>query len=146
MKNDSIIGAIPPGLLRRSIIVSALTVIIVLLGSSIIRIPEVIRASAIIYPADSTAVVEVPRSSLTKMHAGLKVNIKLDSYPYEQYGVLAGTLGTREETTDSTVRMPVCLWNGLKTSYGKTVPADSCIDGTAEIMTEGKSLLLHCLK
>ena len=44
-------------------------------------------------PRSTMGIVRIPQASFGKVMAGQKVNVKLDGYPYMEYGMLMGTIG-----------------------------------------------------
>ncbi len=99
----------------------------------------------IILPAQDEGVVarlQLPILNSGKVRPGQKVIIKLDSYPYAEFGVLYGTVRSKSLVpTDEFYDVAVELPRGLTTSYNKTIPLEHRLNGTAEIVTEQKSLL-----
>ena len=71
--------------------------------------------------------VKVPQFSFGKVSTGQKVNVKLDGYPYMEYGMLVGTIGYLSSVPDEqadTQNAPqytaeILFENGMKTTYGK---------------------------
>lgn len=77
-----------------------------------------------------------------KIEPGQKVLIKLSAYPFEEYGMLRGTVAARSAVAmDSTFLLDIKLENGLHTNAGKQIPAQPQLYGIGEIMTEDKSVL-----
>lgn len=98
-------------------------------------------------------IVRIPQSSLGKVSAGQKVNVKLEGYPYMEYGMLVGTLGylssVPDEQSDSQsvpqYTAEILFKNGMRTTYGKELRMIQKMDGTAEIITEKRSLIMRFL-
>lgn len=86
--------------------------------------------------------VNISISGLAKVTSSQKVNFKLIHYPHEDFGLLVGTI---EEISlvpkDSIYYGRVKLDNGLITSYKKKLLFQQEMVGTAEIITEDKSIL-----
>jgi len=77
-----------------------------------------------------------------KIQAGQKVLIKLTAYPFEEYGMLRGTVASRSPVAmDSTFLVEIKLENGLHTNADKTIPDQPQLYGIGEILTEDKSVL-----
>lgn len=81
--------------------------------------------------------VELPGTGTGKVKEGQRVNIKFDSYPFREFGVVAGevagiSLVTRDNVESVSVRLP----KGLITSYHKTIEFKPGMQGSAEIITE----------
>ena len=98
-------------------------------------------------------IVKIPQSSFGKVHTGQKVNVKLAGYPYIEYGMLTGTIGylssVPEETTNNQsgpqYTAEIIFQDGMRTSYGKELRLIQKMDGTAEIITEERNLIMRFL-
>ncbi|MFT4071708.1 MAG: HlyD family efflux transporter periplasmic adaptor subunit [Dysgonamonadaceae bacterium] len=77
-----------------------------------------------------------------KIRVGQRVNIKLDNYPYLEYGVLEGRVATISMVPDDEGKYTVSikLTKGLYTSVGKKLKFTGELSGIAEIMTDNHSL------
>ncbi|MGV3761922.1 HlyD family secretion protein [Parapedobacter sp.] len=89
--------------------------------------------------------VNVPQYNMGKVKKGLEVLVKLDGYPFEQYGVLRGTIGKmssvpyRDSIFLSRVDLePITPDRSIRLTIGML--------GTAEIITEDASLLQRLLR
>jgi hypothetical protein len=73
-----------------------------------------------------------------KINIGQKVLIKVDNYPYQQYGMLVGHVKNISISPDSTGNYVVyiSLNDDLQTSYKKNIDFKQEMLGTAEIITE----------
>lgn len=84
----------------------------------------------------------VSAQSFGKVKVGQKVIIKLVNYPFEQYGSLSGNIEEIEPTpTGSQYRVKIKLEKGLLTNYDKTLPFQTEMQGSLEIITEDMRLL-----
>jgi len=90
------------------------------------------------------AMLPIARSG--KVKVGQKVNIRLQNFPDNEYGILRGTVqhisltpAQSGETTYYSVE--IVLANGLITTYKKTLPNLSNMHGQADIITDDISLL-----
>jgi multidrug resistance efflux pump len=89
-----------------------------------------------------TARLFVPSYGSGKIEAGQRVNIKLDNYPYKEYGMVNGKVESISETTrDNLYLVNVSLPQGLRTSYNKELDFKQEMTGTAEIITKDLRLL-----
>ncbi len=71
-----------------------------------------------------------------------RVNIKLDNYPYHEYGILIGKVESIALTPrDEFYQVKITLPEGLVSTYGKALPFKQEMEGTAEIITEDKRLI-----
>ena len=77
-----------------------------------------------------------------KVEIGQRVNIKLDGFPFHEYGIVHGKVETmsavpREGHYDVLITLP----NGLMTSYKKDLRFQQQMEGVAEIITKERRLL-----
>ncbi len=99
-----------------------------------------------IVPMESAGRVIV-KAQLTNNRSGkvkvkMPVNLRLDSYPYQEFGVLNGQVQRiavvpGEQGYELEISVPA----DLKTSYGQIIPFRQEMQGTARIVTEKRSLL-----
>lgn len=90
--------------------------------------------------------IELPMEKSGKVAPGQKVHIKLDNYPYMEYGVLEGEVRQVSATANKEAyRVDVRLPRGLETSYHRRLPFLQGMGGTADIITEEQSLLQRLL-
>ena len=83
----------------------------------------------------------LPTAKSGKVKIGQKVNIKLDSYPYIEFGVVQGTVQAISMMPyEKNYLVDVTLPNGLYTNYGKNLQFSQEMPGTAEIITEDVTL------
>lgn len=87
--------------------------------------------------------VILPQANLGKLRNGQQVLVKLDGYPFREFGIVDGKLSGLSLTPgrDSTYWGIVTLPTGLKTRYGHTLTYKNGMKGTAEIITEERRLL-----
>lgn len=77
-----------------------------------------------------------------KVQKGQTVNIKLDNYPYQEFGFLKGKIVNIEITPNgNTYSATVELTKGLKTTYNRSLPFTYNMLGTAEIITNDLRLI-----
>ena len=82
--------------------------------------------------------LRVPSQNLGKIKEGQKVNIKLDNYPDDEFGVLQGRISNVSWVPDGAgdYLVEVELSKNLITSYGKRIDFKYEMKGTAEVVTE----------
>ncbi|MFY8111710.1 MAG: HlyD family efflux transporter periplasmic adaptor subunit, partial [Flavobacterium sp.] len=96
--------------------------------------------------------VNLPEQGSGKVKIGQDVIIKLDNYPYNEYGSVKGkvsriSLATNEQTLSNKENkvnaylVQVHLTDGLKTNYGTVLNFHAEAKGTAEIITEDRRLI-----
>lgn len=84
----------------------------------------------------------IPAQNAGKVSIDQKVFIKLDNYPYQQYGMLVGkvTNFSISPNDEGNYTVYVALPNGTKTSYNKKFKFTQELLGNAEIITEDLSV------
>ena len=103
-----------------------------------------------------TVVPEKPGSIIGKMELtmrrsgkvkpGQTVNIKLDNYPFMEYGMLPGYVGNISITaSEQHYMVEVILSEGLTTNYNIPLEFNQEMTGTGEIITENRRLLSRLL-
>jgi multidrug resistance efflux pump len=81
-----------------------------------------------------------------KVKEGQQVVIKLDNYPYLEFGLLNGYVRSIADAPDESMYMvQVNLQDSLCTSYGKTIDFHQEMQGEAEIITENMTLMSRLL-
>ena len=110
------------------------------------------KLASIIPKSDTQVIgrVQIPSAGFGKVKVGQKANIKLNGYPYMEFGVLKGEIQSLSAVPEqiqtangSTIvyMAEISFQEGLKTSYGKELPMIQQMDGTAEVITEDMSLI-----
>jgi len=102
-----------------------------------------------IVPDSSNAVIgkaTLPVTRSGKVKIGQKVNIRLDNFPDNEYGILRGkveniSLVPYQINQVLNYMVEINLSNGLITTYGKELPFLPNMQGQAEIVTDDFSLL-----
>lgn len=91
--------------------------------------------------------VRLPIQGAGKVTVGQKVNIKFVNYPYREYGMVTGLIERISLVpSDHFYVVKVSLPEGLRTSYGMTLPFTQKMQGTAEIITAERRLLERFLQ
>ena len=87
--------------------------------------------------------MNIPQNGFGKVRDGQMVNIKLNGYPYMEFGILRGRINYISSIPDekSGYMAEVIFENGLVSSYQKKLPLIQQMDGTAEIITKDKRLI-----
>lgn len=84
----------------------------------------------------------IPVSEIGKVKEGLNVSISLPGYPYMKYGKLSGIIKSISLVPDKEGYVAnISLPEGMKTTYGRELDFIQEISGTAEIITEERSIL-----
>lgn len=92
-------------------------------------------------PGDMVGKVSLPTSGIGKVKDGQRVNIQLTGYPYMEFGYLTGKVQSvsmlaNEDVYTATISLP----QNLTTSYNRQLAFTGELIGTAEIMTDERSL------
>ncbi len=87
--------------------------------------------------------MNISQNGFGKIQDGQMVNIKLNGYPYMEFGILKGKINYISSVPDekSGYMAEVTFANGLVSSYQKELPLIQQMDGTAEIITKDKRLI-----
>lgn len=97
----------------------------------------------------------VPSYGIGKVKIGQTANIKVNNYPYLEYGLIKGEVSSisrlsnklRQSSASATVneanvyRVLIAFPNGLTTNFGRTLDLDFESQGTAEIITKPRRLI-----
>ncbi len=108
---------------------------------------------ASVVPSDGNNIIGrllVPSSGFGKVEKGQMVNVKLNGFPYMEFGVLKGMvkqisavprqISTSEGNTIA-YTVDIIFPGGLVSTYGKLFPIVQQMDGTAEIITKDRRLI-----
>jgi multidrug efflux pump subunit AcrA (membrane-fusion protein) len=78
-----------------------------------------------------------------KIKYNQKVLIKLENFPYQEYGMLEGKIQSMSTVTDKDGKyfIEITLTNGLKTTFDKTLKFDKELIGQADIITDEMRLI-----
>lgn len=94
--------------------------------------------------------VIIPSFGAGKVKIGQSVNVKVNNFPYDEYGLIKGEvlsisrITNKVETSNGvgeTYLVVVGFPNGTVTNFGKTLPLEFESKGTAEIITKRKRLI-----
>lgn len=89
-----------------------------------------------------TAVGALPINGSAKVGIGQNVNIKLDNYPYLEYGMLKGKVtNISSSPKQGFYRCDISLTNGLNSNFGKKISFKQGIQGNADIITNQSRIL-----
>ena len=85
--------------------------------------------------------IKSPESMSGKIKPGQRVNIKVNGYPYMEYGTLQGVVRTISLVpNENNYAIEVDLLTGLATNTGKMLDFTGELTGLAEIITDDRSL------
>ena len=90
--------------------------------------------------------VKLPMEGAGKVKEGQRVIIKLDNYPYLEFGMLNGNVQSiAAAPNESAYLVQVNLRDSLRTTYGKTITFRQEMQGNAEIITEQMTLIIRII-
>lgn len=101
-----------------------------------------------VVPADRNVIGRMMLApvGMGKVKSGQRVNIRLDGYAHYEFGVVEGRVQAISPIShENTFMVEIALPRGLTTSYGKTIPTQPELQGTADIVTEDLRLLWRLL-
>ncbi|MFM7431683.1 MAG: HlyD family efflux transporter periplasmic adaptor subunit [Flammeovirgaceae bacterium] len=85
---------------------------------------------------------ELPISGSGKVMEGQVVNIRLQNYPYEQFGILSGVIESLSPIPNQNQYIvKIALPKGMVSSYKRELPFHQQLQGETEIITEDYRLL-----
>jgi len=95
-----------------------------------------------------TAKAILPVENSGKVMSGQKVNIRLDGYPYQEFGIIESSLKsislvpmTFDSDNPKSYILEIGLPDSLVTTYNKTIPFRQEMQGVANIITEDRRVL-----
>jgi hypothetical protein len=113
-------------------------------GSFFFSYPDIISGKVVVYK-DSTHIaarVHIPVKGSGKVKPGQQVNIKLDAYPYMEFGLLQGEVKSVQEDFDPDFAVVEVLFSqNTQTTHKKTINFDTQMSGSADIITENRKLI-----
>ena len=88
----------------------------------------------------------LPIANSGKVKTGFKSNIRLDAFPYQQYGILEGnvqniSLLPQAGKDGDNYLLELSLNDSLTTTYHKKLPLKQEMQGTAHIITEDRRVI-----
>ena len=98
-------------------------------------------------PGDIIGKIKLPVSGSGKVCPGQRVNISVTGYPYMEFGFLTGEVRSVSllASEDNMYTLTVSLSQNLCTSYGKQLDFKGELSGTAEVMTDERSVTARLL-
>lgn len=94
--------------------------------------------------------VMIPSYGAGKVEVGQTANVKINNYPYDEYGLLKGVVQSVSRTTSKlntsngeldAYLVLISFSDGMETNFGKSLPLDFESKGTVEIITKPKRLI-----
>lgn len=96
--------------------------------------------------------IKVSSVGFGRIEKGQTVNVRLNGFPYIEFGILKGVISrisqVPEKTPDGSVayNVEVAFPHGLVSTYHKTFPFIHDMDGEAEIITQDQRLIAHFIE
>ena len=85
---------------------------------------------------------KLPTEKSGKVKVGQRVNIKLNGFPYQEFGILKAAVKQISLVPEGSVyNIDLVLTNSLMTTYNKEIIFQQEMKGTADIITEDKRIL-----
>jgi len=85
---------------------------------------------------------KLPVSNSGKVKKGMRVNIRLDSYPYQEFGVITATVNNSSLVPEeSNYLLEINVPDTLQTTYNFEIPFRQEMQGTAHIITEDRRVI-----
>lgn len=135
-------------ILKGNYIISLILFVVLLIAGYFIKYPESIKSNIVInsYNSQTTSIIgqlSVSNANIKKVKIGQKVIIRLNNFPYEEYGILKGEVQNISLIPDDKGHyyISITLPNKLKTSYNKVLILDKELNGRVEIITENLRLI-----
>jgi hypothetical protein len=89
----------------------------------------------------------VPASGAGRVKAGQEVNIKLDGFPYMEFGVIKGKIKYLSLVPAGEAYVAeIDLVNGLRSSYNVDINYINEMTGTGDIITDNSRLIFRLIK
>ncbi|WP_418698561.1 HlyD family secretion protein [Bacteroides sp.] len=103
-----------------------------------------------VQPSDSSTVLGralLPLQGSGKVHAGQRVNIRLNNYPDQEFGYVKGEVKSVSPAPneEGMFVVEIALPAGLKTNYDKQLPVSRELKGTADIILADRNVLERLL-
>ena len=95
--------------------------------------------------------IKVPSSGFGKVKVGQDVKIKLNGFPYMEFGIIEGSVASISTVPENIngellYSIIVSFKQGLRSSYKLNIPFVQDMDGVAEIITDDMRLIDHFLR
>ena len=94
--------------------------------------------------------VQIPSFGAGKVKVGQTANVKMNNFPYDEYGLIKGKVKSISRITNKlktqkgevdTYLVTISFPEGMTTNFGRRLPLDFESKGTAEIITKPKRLI-----
>lgn len=97
--------------------------------------------------ADAVIQIRLSQNNLQAIDTSKEVRIRLTAYPYEDFGVLEGSINSIADLpVEGEYEAIVRLNNGLTTSFGKKVDFVNGLSGEAEVILDDERLMVRLFR
>lgn len=144
-------GRMPSWLIRNGTVMVILLLMVLVAGSWVFKYPDVITAPVVVsaVPNNPTAFigcVQLKMNISGKVQVGQGVNLKFANYPYMEYGIVKGIVSKISSVPNGdSYALEVNIPGQMVSTFGKKLEFQLELKGTAEIITEERSLLVRIL-
>lgn len=128
--------------LGNGLLLSFLLVLIAL--CNFIEYPDVIHADVkvVFLSGRFEGIGKIQRKGAGKVLVKQQVNIRIDEYPYQEFGILNGQIEKVSNSTEEDYyEIKISLPKQLMTSHGLVIASDKNLEGKAEIITNNVTLM-----
>lgn len=153
---QEILGSIPAWITRWGVTIIFALFALIIFGSCLIEYPQTLSAPILVIVSENGEVsgqMSVPSSGFGKVQVGQTVNVKLDSYPYMDYGVLKGEITSFQSVPDHTDQETLTYPTYVSFTSGLVVENTGIpfgqlkeMSGTADIIVQSKKLIEHFIR
>lgn len=148
---QEILGTIPSWITRWGVTIILGVFTMIIIGCCLIDYPQTLTAPiTVTISEDGTITGEAMAPSLGfgKVQVGQKVNVRLDCYPYMEYGVLVGEVSSFQKISKPTIQGTISYPTKIAflddtLSHRVKIPLDQLMElsGTAKIMLQERKLI-----
>lgn len=143
---QEILSKPPKWIIRYGISIIFFVIAIIFVGSYFIKYPEIIHGR-IEFIDRHQAKITIPIANSGKIQEGQTINIKLDNYPYMEYGMIKVKIDNLKLIKHKNnyyflLDMP----DKLTTTYKTSLPYIPQMQGSAEIITKDQRLINKFIK
>jgi len=116
-------------------------------GKKVIKGEELVRINSIESTVPTGSIL-LPARDISKITNNQKVLIKLDNYPFEEYGIIEGSINKISSTSnnDGYYFVSISLPRNLISSNKKQIPFDKDLVGNADIILSNKSIMTRFIQ
>jgi hypothetical protein len=150
---QELLGSVPSWITRYGFSLLFVLLGLLVAGSWFFKYPDLVSAPVVVTTINSEGKkvligqIRVAANKTGKVKPGQRVNLKFDSYPYMEYGLVKGVVARiLDLPVQSYYIVEVTLPDQLVSTFGKKIAFQQELDGTAEIITDDQRLLNRILQ